>query len=101
MEALLTIAIITVVVLGIAYIWDDLTEELRLRVEDDAAGDPSDPRAAREVPHGYPSPIMALCQVTEHSLTTPRGVMIPAAFLMGEIDLGEALDFLEYVDALG
>lgn len=93
MNTVLLAAIIAFVVGVIFYIWDDLTEELRYRVEEDAKPTRS---------FGTAPQILSLVGVSDDGLVTPRGVEIPPEWLDDDgISLEDALDWLEYVEALG
>lgn len=71
----------------------DLRRYLELRVEQDASPRPR--------PREWPPLVTGLVDVTPLHLVTPRGVEIPSDLLQGELDLVDALDWLDYVENLG
>jgi hypothetical protein len=81
------------------WIWDDLVSVRRDRV----AADFRAPFIHENIQAGYSSRpgIATLVSVSPIELVTPRGVEIPADWLQDDLDLGDALDWLDYVESLG
>lgn len=93
MNVLATVVFVAFLALVFVAIWSDLKRALDRRVEEDAA---PRPRAQNARPA-----IKSLVDVTPLQLVTPHGVEIPSDLLQGDIDLGDALDWLDYVETLG
>ena len=89
-DPIIATVVIVVVTAVVLWLWDDLTEELRIHLDQDA------PNMRRDHPN-----IKSLVTISDGDLVTPRGVVIPPGWLNGDLDLDDALDWLDYVEALG
>lgn len=85
----------------LVWIWADLTADLTDALEHDLAPVHLAPPAAKVSSAAYRPRIATLVELSGSVLVTPRGVEIPAEMLGDDFDLGDALDYLDYVEALG